>query len=516
MNYTIDYADASNRQEIISNYSLYFHIANQYDYDFDIGHLIISLLIYMVEEGRLNAYSLKSSEIREFVCVYLGETEYHKEYNLDDITSKLIDNLQGTKPNGDAIKFKIFNSKSSIKIAYINYDVRNEGFKITDKGLEFLISSKEIPQEAKLSVSLYLFKLQIEKQKYRGALNTIKNINLETLRQLDIKNEILSMNRHNQTQASRLYEKYWGDYFALREEEENHYKDATERFKLYKTPEYIEKISLTPEEIEILNLIDLELAHSSKLQSIYTKEIATMPEKIHDIDISLMQNMFLNLFNFKEHFDRLEAENSPIEAFMYSLSSLFMPKQNKRFSLATSFARHKILKPKNVIEEENISLAPQLYEDLEQKVSDRMLNNYRKLFSTLMKYLETINAEITDISDFIQYVYAEHGDTANNSIDLLSFLLSLNYLTDRENKPNYGSENTQTINLDANKIIDMKKIEISNTQDILTYFWFENMKRDKNINILVSTEPNKIVYVDTIGKRSIGNIKIKLEVLNES
>ena len=117
-----------------------------------------------------------------------------------------------------------------------------------------LNSSKEIPQEAKLTVALYLFKLQLEKKKYKAALNTIKNINLETLRQLDIKIEILSMNRYGREEASKLYKKYWGDFFDLRSEETSHYEDAKERLQLYKESEYLEKnnIKLTPEELEAI------------------------------------------------------------------------------------------------------------------------------------------------------------------------------------------------------------------------------------------------------------------------
>ena len=195
MDYKIDYSDASSRQEIVSIYSLYFYIVESSVYNFDVGHLIISLLTYMVEEGRLNSYAMKVYEIKTFVNEYLKGVGYLQEYNLDEIAENLISKLQGARSNGEPITFKYYDHElmnlRSIKIAYIDYSLKDEGFKITDKGLEFLISSKEIPQEAKLTVALYLFKLQLEKKKYKAALNTIKNINLETLRQLDIKNEIL-------------------------------------------------------------------------------------------------------------------------------------------------------------------------------------------------------------------------------------------------------------------------------------------------------------------------------------
>ena len=309
MNYNIDYSDASNRQEIIGIYSLYYYIVSGASYAFDIGNLVISLLIYMVEEGRLNAYAMKVYEIKTFINEYLTGIEYVDEYNLDEIAENLISKLQGAKPNGDPIKFEYYDheirSVKSVKVAYVDYSLKDEGFKITDKGLEFLISSKEIPQEAKLTVALYLFKLQLEKKKYKAALNTIKSINLETLRQLDIKTEILSMNRFGREEASRLYKKYWGDFFDLRSEETSHYEDAKERLQLYKESEYLEKnnITLTPEDIEVLRAIEIELSKSSNLQALYTNEISKMPVEMLEIDKSSMINIFLSLFNLQEHFD---------------------------------------------------------------------------------------------------------------------------------------------------------------------------------------------------------------------
>ena len=99
MNYNIDYSDASSRQEIIGMYSLYYYIVSGSSYKFDIGNLVISLLIYMVEEGRLNAYAIQVYEIKTFINEYLSGIEYVDEYNLDEIAENLISKLQGAKPN---------------------------------------------------------------------------------------------------------------------------------------------------------------------------------------------------------------------------------------------------------------------------------------------------------------------------------------------------------------------------------------------------------------------------------
>ncbi|PKM52189.1 MAG: hypothetical protein CVV02_02150 [Firmicutes bacterium HGW-Firmicutes-7] len=516
MNYNIDYSDASSRQEIIGIYSLYFYIVTTTSYAFEVGNLLIALLIYMVEEGRLNSYAMKVYEIKSFIYDYLIGIEYKEEYNLDEIAENLISKLQGAKPNGDPIKFEYYDHEiratKSVKIAYIDYSLKDEGFKITDKGLEFLISSKEIPQEAKLTVALYLFKLQLEKKKYRAALNTIKNINLETLRQLDVKNEILSMNRYGRDEASRLYQKYWGDFYELRSEESSHYEGAKERLQLYKESEYLENnnIKLTPEDIEVLKAIEIELGKSSNLQAVYTNEISKMPVEMLEIDKSSMINIFLSLFNLKEHFEELSKVDTPIEAFLNSIQPLLLPKRNKRFGLTTALAGQKVSRQFDNIPVEEINIKTQKHEDYEALFEGRMKNNYLKLFELLIEYLTKIDSEIEDVSDFLVYVEQGKGSVAISSIDFLSFLLSLSYLPDAQRENGFGTENTQVIQLNENRWIQNKPIEVFQVQELLTFFWFDKLKMDYNAEIHVSTEPMKKIQINGDMDRTIGNIKIRL------
>lgn len=516
MDYKIDYSDASNRQETVSIYSLYFYIVGSCEYIFDVGHMIISLLTYMVEEGRLNAYAMKVLEIKLFINEYLKGIGFEQEYNLDEIVKNITDKLQGAKPNGDPITFKYYDSELAsikpLKIAYIDYNLKEEGFKITDKGLEFLISSKEIPQEAKLTVALYLFKLQLEKKKYKAALNTIKNINLETIRQLDIKHEILSMNRYGHDEASKLYKKYWGDYFDIRSEENSNYENARERLSLYNESEYLEKnnIKLTPEDVEVLKAIDIELSKSSNLQAVYTNEISRMPVEMLEIDKASMVNIFLSLFNMREHFNDLTKLDTPINAFVNSVHPLFLPKRNKRFGLSLALAGQKVYKQANSPEMEAINISAQEHEDVGKTYDDRMKNNYFKFFEILIRYLTEIKAEITEITDFISFVESEKGGLYLESIDLLSFLLSLSYIPDTFNENIYGEENTQIIHLNEKNLIMDNPIEIFQVQELLTHFWFQSLKMEYNAEIHIITDPKNKVFILGRMDRSIGNIKIKL------
>ena len=159
----IDFDSINARQEFLSIYYLYFYICQRNKFNFDLGNFILALLSYIVENGKLDFYAMKPKDIKLFSDKYFFDLKIKNPFSNDDLNT-LLNRLEGVNPDGTAIVYSM--SKSSEKVAYISFDIENDGYKITDMGLQFLISSKEVPQESKLTVSLYLFRLQIKKHKF--------------------------------------------------------------------------------------------------------------------------------------------------------------------------------------------------------------------------------------------------------------------------------------------------------------------------------------------------------------
>ena len=282
--------------------------------------------------------------------------------------------------------------------------------------------------------------------------------------------------------------------------------------QLYKESEYLEKnnIKLTPEELEVLNAIEIELSKSSNLQAVYTKEISKMPIEMLEMDKSLMVSIFLSLFNLRDHFSELTKLDTPISAFINSIQPLLLPKRNKRFGISVALAGQKVYRQMENIKPEEINIETQKHEDLEQIYENRMKSNYLKFFELLILYLTKVNPVITDINDFINYVEQEKGSSTLESIDFLSFLLSLSYLPDTHTENLYGEENTQVIQLSEKHLALGKPVEIFQVQELLTHFWFEKLKMEYNAEIQITTEPKNKVLLRGKDNRSIGNIKISI------
>jgi hypothetical protein len=285
-----------------------------------------------VENGRLDFYAMKTSDIKLFNDRYFLDHNVKNPLTMDDINT-ILNRLEGVNPDGSSIVYQF--GERSEKVSYLAFDIENDGYKITDMGLQFLISSKEVPQESKVTVSLYLFRLQIEKHKYQSALDTIKGINMETKRQLALKDKVLDVARYDASLGNKMYDDYWKDFVSLRGEEREHYQQAKDFLKEYKDVSLNENI--TPKDRELLRQIDVELNISTTLQNQYILEITSMGKQLAEMSIDSISNVFENSFDFQQHFETAYTSSS-METLAKVLTPFMLPKKVKFFDTSVPFA----------------------------------------------------------------------------------------------------------------------------------------------------------------------------------
>jgi len=496
-NIDIDYSSTISRQEFLSIYYLYFYICQRNKFDFDLGNFVISLLSYIVENGKLDFYAMKSKDIKIFADKYFFDINMKNPFVNDDLNN-LLNRLEGVNPDGTLITYS-FSNKSE-KVAYITFDIENDGYKITDMVLQFLISSKEVPQESKLTVSLYLFRLQIKKHKYQSALDTIKNINMETKRQLSLKNKVLDISCYDATLGNKMYNDYWKDFASLRNEERQHYQQAKDFLKEYR--DVVQNDNITTKDKELLRKIDMELNVSTTLQNKYILEISSMGKQLAEMSLNSINNIFESNFDFNKHFESAYTSNSMSNTLITLLTPLLFPKKIKYFDVSVPFLQQPVKSKENidtVSSKDNLSFV-----DFSEVYENRKANNYLVFFSILVDMLQA--NPIDDIRNFIQEVKRLKGEGAINSIDFLGFLTDLSSFSDINSSIN---TNVQTMHL-----VERSNFIVCGTfEDMLSKFWFNRLSKIYPANILISTNIHDIVYLDDVGKRSIGNINLKLEIL---
>ncbi len=459
-------------------------------FSFDLGNFVISLLSYIVENGRLDFYAMKISDIKLFTDKYFDNQSLLSN---DDINT-ILNRLEGVNPDGTPILYQY--GDTSEKVAYITFDIENNGYRITDMGLQFLISSREVPQDSKVTISLYLFKLQIEKHRYQSALDTIKNINLETKRQLSLKDKVLNIARYDATLGNKMYNEYWKDFVSLRNEEREHYQQAKDFLKQYQ--DVSQNDNITPNDRKLLNKIDVELNISTTLQNQYILEISSMGKQLAEMSLNSMNNIFENRFNFKEHLENVYHSND-ISVLTSMLTPLLLPKKVKFFDLSVPFAQQVVKSEIDAIDEPITVTKP--FVDYSKMYENRQFNNYCVFFEILIGMLET--SPIEDIREYINRVSNAKGIEAINSIDFLSFLTDLSSFSEVNSSTD---TNVQTIHL----LKPSSNIVCDTFESMLSKCWFDRLSKNYQAEMLISTDVDDIVYLDSFNKRSIGNLKINL------
>ncbi len=496
MDYTIniDYSSANSRQDFLSIYYLYFYVCQRNRFNFDLGNYIITLLSYIVENGSIDFHAIQSTDIKKFTDSYFKGLNMHNPLSNEDLNS-ILNRLEGVNPDGTPIVYSFANRDK--KLSYISYDIEGNGYKVTDMGLQFLISSNEVPQDTKLTVSLYLFRLQIEKHKYKSALDTIKNINMETKRQIALKDKVLDIAHYDPVLGNSMYHEYWKDFISLRSEEQQHYQQAKDFLKKYQ--DLTENLTISDK--EVLRKIDVELNVSTTLQNRYILEVSSMGKELSKLSLSNISTIFENKFNFKRHFDEAYYTDNPFDTLLKLLTPIMLPKKIHYFDISVPFMKQPV-KSKDM-EKSNVKIdAVTQYIDYSKLYEDRKINNYYTFFVILIDTLSTHS--IDDIREYINIVRDIKGDTAIASIDFLSFLTDLSMFSE-VNTSTQSNVQTIRLNVTSNDVY-------SNTfERTLSDFWCNRLHKEYSAKIYVSTNVKDIVTLDDDGGRSIGNISLTLK-----
>jgi hypothetical protein len=181
------------------------------------------------------------------------------------------------------------------------------------------------------------------------------------------------------------------------------------------------------------------------------------------------------------------------------LTPLLLPKKVKFFDLSVPFAQQVVKSEIDVIDEPITVTKP--FVDYSKMYENRQFNNYCVFFEILIGMLET--SPIEDIREYINRVSNAKGIEAINSIDFLSFLTDLSSFSEVNSSTD---TNVQTIHL----LKPSSNIVCDTFESMLSKCWFDRLSKNYQAEMLISTDVDDIVYLDSFNKRSIGNLKINL------
>lgn len=503
MSFNKRFQDTNERLRRLKNsfpfFKLYVYSSQGERVSYDAAYLAIDILTFLIEEGKLKARSLSTEEIENHLKKILKEIYPSQEYNSKEITRSILELLE-TDRNGDTYLFEhidpIRNKPARYYVSLIRYDIATQGYEITEDGLDFMISTKELPEESRISVGLILFKKQIESHSFVTALNTVQELNLNVIRKKESKQELLKKMLYGGTDIIEDFSKYAKDVFNQLKEEEELFEQVRKSLQeITKNPDGIEIISnsnvkINEEDFVVLSKITSELDRGYELHSSLLKDFTSISGEYDDICSNRLNSLFDMRWRFREMLESNIKMNRQNDVHVVGMQPLFLPHIPRHFSIFKIFEPQTVSRKKNSVDETREKGEWAATKLLDDEVKERQLNNFRIYAYSLLDLINLRGGKVS-LDAFLKHVENKLGSEALYNIDLLPFLLALNI--DPVDKSPTDRENAYITNYNFQRYEDLGDENCELIESSLLWANKELGLQDKDL--IIASNPKSLVKV---------------------
>ena len=152
----------------------------------DMGYITLAVLRFLINENNFREREVTKHEIQSFIGELL-KRDYELELSKDEkksLTEAIFDKLTN---GGRAFEISFFDPadrKTKLaRVRLIEANVHESGvtYSITEEGIEFYLSTKEMKDESRISTDQLLLEKLIKAENYKGGIDVISRINLEVV-----------------------------------------------------------------------------------------------------------------------------------------------------------------------------------------------------------------------------------------------------------------------------------------------------------------------------------------------
>lgn len=399
--------------------------------EYDAPLLAIDILTLLIEKGRLLGRAVSIEEIEAHIKKTLAEIYPGIAFDNREVTKSILGILE-TDSQGMLYQYQYFDSIHrrivDEYIQLIEFDLNESAYRITDTGLDFMISTKELPEESKISITLILFKKQIENGSFRNALTTIQELNLAVQFKRRKKEELLEKLMTGGPDIVGDFEKYSYEVLSQLKQENELFtqvhillKNISEnQEKIVSTPEFLKK----EEEFIVIKQIADAVEHGYNIHNELLKEFTDLPGDYQRINHIRLNSLFERRYQFQEALENHIRSNIPNEIHIVTILPLLNAGVPKKFNLLKIFEPQVITGQKIDIADTRLNEEWTDQKGIEELVKERQAENF-KIYSTILLVALARKNQI-DLSSFIEEVRHHLGKEGIENIDFIPFLLELN------------------------------------------------------------------------------------------
>ena len=369
-------------------------------------NVIFSLLLYMMEQS-LKEEHCTLDEIGAYLD-NLNTTYFKKQMSYEDcrklgdfIINVILSNegrpmyFQGYNFEAQAYEQQSISYVAN-KVVYPDADVKRTSYYLTDDGYNLLLGTLEIESNMKLTIHEILFRMQLEKQNYDKAVDSIKNVfNLLRIQLQKIQDAMRRIRRNALSYSV-------ADYQVLLEENMDTISDTRKQFLEYRgmvqnrvkqlEEEHINVQKLSEKEEENLqNLLIIEnylnraidehqkiLNNHLDLKALYTRELEELSQ------MSLIQRFSLR----NELFDGLLQQPERLEYLDYFLRPLFLQEPEKIYNINKAFEIQRPLSRRQEIDaREELDFDEETWRKEQEQMRLKKMQQYETCLSYLLDRL---------------------------------------------------------------------------------------------------------------------------------
>lgn len=400
-----------------------------------VPELCFLFLTYLIYIGKSNFRGVSFLELNEFVqykAIPILEIPVTEDDKIKQLTNKTLDALQNDGHNYSFLTHR-FSKKGDVwkYVKFVEIKRSDDGtllYYITDQGIDFYLRSKELPEEAKITINLLLFQKQMEKGTYVFAYETVQRLNMAVRQKQDQRYSILKAFQNGQMEAYDTYIAYHQEIIAQGEEEKELFDVSKANIENAREEFYqkIQKNDASQNDEDNYNFIQIIEGELSKTIDIHTELLSNAVGFMNDFDkeLNLQREMlFVERFDFHNTFSWL-SQNSQPSKLKYLFEPLLSTKANKRFNPADVFRpQRKSVKhqAKDIIEVGIISDQPTLDQAVTKQLHENFVSYSKQLLELLLQ-----NNRMMILSDLLDYIEKQGGLSNIYTGDLISYIIKLN------------------------------------------------------------------------------------------
>jgi len=399
--------------------------------DYDAPYLALDVLTLLIEKGRLQGRVLKSDEIRAHIEETMKGIHPDREFDYREVTRTVLGFLE-TNTRNELYRFRYQDPVRGRPVNHyvhlVEYDVTEDGYRITDEGLEFMISIKELPEESRITVALILFKKQIDSGSFRNALETVRNLNLEVLRKKGKKQALLDRMRYGDPDVAEGFTTYTQEVISQVKQEQELFTQvqatlrdlSKDQGRIAHAPESFGK----EEDFIAIQELATELEYGYTLHNTLLKDYTDLPSEYEWICQVRMKSLFDRRYQFQEALENHIRANVPNEVHIVEMHPLLLPNVSRTFGLCSIFEPQRIVGRK--VEDMEVKTSEEWgdRESIEKIVEGRQGENFRIYAQLLVDALA--ESETIDLPAYLSTIRTRLGDEGIDHIDLIPFLIELN------------------------------------------------------------------------------------------